>query len=158
ATPHIGFLGEEEGGPNDRLDSGWLWVLDPIDGTSNYAHGIPLCATSLGLICDGRPVLGVIDAPYLRERYHAAEGHGAWNGARRLAASATASLREAMVAIGDYATGYQATDKNRERLATTTALATRVHRLRMLGTAAVDLAWVADGLLDASVTFGNKPW
>jgi myo-inositol-1(or 4)-monophosphatase len=157
ATPEVGFLGEEEGGQDDA-DAGWLWVLDPIDGTSNYAHGIGLCAMSLGLLVDGRPVLGVIDAPFLGERYHAVQGDGAWAGGRRLAVSQVAVLREAVVAIGDYATGPGADRENETRLAATAALAARAHRLRMLGTAAIDLAWVAAGRLDASVTFGNKPW
>jgi myo-inositol-1(or 4)-monophosphatase len=157
ATPDIGFLGEEEGGSTD-LSSGWLWTLDPIDGTSNYAHRIPLCAASLALLHNGRPVLGVIDAPFLAERYHAIEGHGAWAGTRRLTASTTASLRDAIVAIGDYATGAQAGRKNETRLAATIQLTSRVHRIRMLGTAALDLAWLADGRLDASITLGSDPW
>jgi myo-inositol-1(or 4)-monophosphatase len=99
ATPDIGFLGEEEGGTTDP-GAGWLWTLDPIDGTSNYAHAIPLCAVSLALLRDGRPVLGVIDAPFLGERYHAVEGHGAWMGDRRLIGSSATSMRDAIVAIG----------------------------------------------------------
>lgn len=157
ATPGAGFLGEEEGGTTSPGD-GWLWTLDPIDGTSNYAHRIPLCAASLALLRDGHPVLGVIDAPFLGERYHAAEGHGAWSGTRRMTASGTTSLRDAIVAIGDYATGTGAVRKNEIRLAATTQLASRVHRIRMIGTAALDLAWVADGRLDASITLSNLPW
>ena len=64
STPDIRFLGEEEGGPGD-LGTGWLWAFDPIDGTSNFTRGIPLCAISLALIQDGHTVLGVIDAPFL---------------------------------------------------------------------------------------------
>jgi myo-inositol-1(or 4)-monophosphatase len=157
ATPDIGFLGEEEGQSGGPA-GGWLWTLDPIDGTSNFAHGIPLCATSLALLHDGRPVLGVIDAPFLGQHYHAIEGHGAYSGESRLSASSTAQLRDAVVAVGDYATGPQADYKNEQRLALTVQLAPRVHRLRMLGTAALDLAWVAEGRLDASITLGNKPW
>ena len=63
-----------------------------------------------------------------------------------------------MVAVGDYATGPRADHKNEQRLALTVQLAPRVHRLRMLGTAALDLAWVAEGRLDASITLANKPW
>lgn len=157
ATPDTGFLGEEEGQSGDP-GTGWLWTLDPIDGTSNFAHGLPLCAISLALLRDGRPVVAVIDAPFLGERYHAVEGHGAYAGTRPLKASATARLRDAVVAIGDYATGDGADRKNELRLAATIQLTPRVHRIRMLGTAAVDLAWVADGRLDASITLGNKPW
>jgi myo-inositol-1(or 4)-monophosphatase len=157
ATPAIGFLGEEEGGPDDT-GTGWLWTLDPIDGTSNYAHGIPLCAVSLALLLDGRPVLGVIDAPFLAERFHAVEGSGAWSGDRRLTASSATALRDAIVAIGDYATGPGAARKNETQLAATVSLTPRVHRIRMLGTAAIDLSWVAAGRLDASITFSNNPW
>jgi myo-inositol-1(or 4)-monophosphatase len=157
ATPGVGFLGEEEG-PSDGPASGWLWTLDPIDGTSNFAHGIPLCATSLALLHNGRPLLGVIDAPFLGQRYHAIDGHGAYAGSNRLSASSTTRMKDAVVAVGDYATGPRADRKNEQRLALTVQLAPRVHRVRMLGTAALDLAWVAEGRLDASITLGNKPW
>jgi beta-phosphoglucomutase-like phosphatase (HAD superfamily) len=73
-------------------------------------------------------------------------------------ASATTRLHDAVVAIGDYAVGDGADRKNEIRLAATIQLAPRVHRIRMLGTAALDLAWVADGRLDASVTLVNQPW
>ena len=72
-TPEIGVLGEEEGGATD----GTRWVLDPIDGTVNFIHGVPLWAISLGLIHEGRAVAGVIDHPALGTRYAAAEGLGA---------------------------------------------------------------------------------
>jgi myo-inositol-1(or 4)-monophosphatase len=94
-----------------------LELSECLDGTSNFAHGLPLCAISLALLHDGRPVVAVIDA-----------------------------------------TGDGADRKNELRVAATIQLTPRVHRIRMLGTAAVDLAWVADGRLDASVTLGNKPW
>src|SRR6266581_3820881 len=100
-TPDIGFLGEEEGQSGGPA-GGWLWTLDPIDGTSNFAHGIPLCATSLALLHDGHPVLGVIDAPFLGQRYHAIEGQGAYTSEHRMSASSTDRLRDAVVAVGDY--------------------------------------------------------
>jgi myo-inositol-1(or 4)-monophosphatase len=156
-TPDIGFLGEEEG-RSGKPGAEWLWTLDPIDGTSNFTHGIPLCAVSLALLHHGHPVLGVIEAPFLGERYHAAEGHGAYLGTKRLTAGSATDLRDAIVAIGDYAVGKDADRKNQLRLAATLQLVPRVHRIRMLGTAALDLAWVAGGRLDASVTLGNKPW
>jgi myo-inositol-1(or 4)-monophosphatase len=157
ATPDIGFLGEEEGLTGDS-HAGWLWTLDPIDGTSNFAHGIPLCATSLALLHNGDPVIGVIEAPFLGQRYHAVQGHGAYTGDQQLAASTTRHLRDAVVSVGDYATGPGADRLNETRLAVTVQLAPRVHRLRMIGTAALDLVWVAQGRLDASITLGNNPW
>lgn len=79
-TPEIGFLGEEEGhtGTGDTL-----WTLDPIDGTTNYVHGLPLYAISLALVHQGQALVGAIDAPALGLRYTAATGRGAYcNGAR----------------------------------------------------------------------------
>jgi len=157
ATPGIGFLGEEEG-RSGSPDDGWLWTLDPIDGTSNFAHGIPLCASSLALLRDGTAVVAVIDAPFLAQRFHAVEGQGSFSGAGRLSVSTTRHLRDAIVAIGDYATGPHADRENEVRLAVTVQLASRVQRLRMLGTAALDLAWVGAGHLDGSITLGNNPW
>ena len=72
--------------------------------------------------------------------------------------SATRRMRDAVVAVGDYATGPGADRENEVRLAVTVQLAPRVHRMRMIGTAALDLAWVAEGRLDCSVTLGNLPW
>ncbi|MGK5679776.1 inositol monophosphatase family protein [Actinoplanes sp. URMC 104] len=116
-TPEIGFLGEENGlsGATERL----LWALDPVDGTVNLVHGSPLCAISLALITENRSVLGVIDLPFLGNRYSAAEGHGAHADGRPIAISATPRGSEAVVALGDYAVGHGATEKNRARFALT---------------------------------------
>jgi myo-inositol-1(or 4)-monophosphatase len=156
-TPGVAILGEEEGVSGDP-DSELLWALDPIDGTANLVHGMPLTGVSLGLLYEGRPVLGVIDLPFLDARYWAVEHAGAYVGDRRIAASRTAGLRDAVVAIGDYAVGVDADEKNHLRLALTEHLAGRAQRVRMLGSAAIDLAWVAEGKLDASMTMSNKPW
>ena len=156
-TPGVAVLGEEEGVSGDP-DAELLWALDPIDGTANLVHGMPLTGVSLGLIHRGRPILGVIDLPFLGVRYWAVEHKGAYAGERRIAASRTARLNEAIVAVGDYAVGVDADEKNALRLALNEQLAGRVQRVRMLGSAAIDLAWVADGKLDASMTMSNKPW
>ncbi len=156
-APDVAILGEEEGVSGD-LSGELLWTLDPIDGTANLVHGMPLTGVSLGLMHRDRPVLGVIDLPFLAARYWAVEGHGAYAGERRLTASRTTRLRDAVVAMGDYAVGAAADEKNRLRLALTEHLAGRVQRVRMLGSAAIDLAWVAEGKLDASMTMSNKPW
>jgi myo-inositol-1(or 4)-monophosphatase len=158
-TPTIGFLGEERGAP-PGAHTDLLWTLDPIDGTANFLHGLPLCAVSLGLV-DRRarqPVLGVIDLPFLDVRYSAALGRGAYRGERPIRTSTTTRLAEAVVAVGDYAVGEQAADHNRLRLAMTAELAPSVQRVRMLGSAAIDLAWVAEGRLDCSLMFSNKVW
>jgi histidinol-phosphatase len=94
--PGDGVLGEESG--FDAGTSGRVWVVDPVDGTKLYAEGIPLWTTLIALQLDGAPVLGVADAPALRERYHAVRGGGAWCGSRRLAVSGVGVLEDAFVA------------------------------------------------------------
>src|SRR5258708_23997924 len=106
ATPGIGFLGEEEGRTPAGDGLGRMWVLDPIDGTVNYAAGSPLCAVSLALLEDGQPVLGVIDLPFLGQRYWATAGGGAYvNGEPVPAPAGPRMLGDAIVALGDFATG-----------------------------------------------------
>jgi myo-inositol-1(or 4)-monophosphatase len=82
ATPTIGFLGEEEGG----ADAQTRWVLDPIDGTANFARGLPLNGVSLALLHETHAVLGVITLPFLDLRYWAADGLGAWRNCQPITA------------------------------------------------------------------------
>jgi myo-inositol-1(or 4)-monophosphatase len=154
-TPEFGFLGEEQGRTGDDE---YVWTLDPIDGTSNFAHGLPLCAVSLALVHAGRPIVAEITAPFLGLRYSAVRGEGAFVNGNRMRASRTADMAKAIVSIGDYAVGANAEAKNRRRLRLTTLLAERVERVRMFGSAALDLAWVAEGRTDATVILANKPW
>ncbi|WP_430791724.1 inositol monophosphatase family protein [Actinoplanes sp. G11-F43] len=155
-TPAIGFLGEENG--NSGAAGGLMWALDPVDGTVNFVHGSPLCAVSLGLLTENRSVLGVIDLPFLGERYSAAEGSGAHANGKPIAASSTNQVDEAVVALGDYAVGDGAGEKNQIRFALTERLASNAQRIRMHGSAAIDLAWLAAGRVDAVVMLANKPW
>ncbi|WFE96574.1 inositol monophosphatase family protein [Micromonospora sp. WMMD987] len=155
ATPEIGFLGEEDG---VRGTGDMQWVLDPIDGTANFVRGLPLCAVSLGLLHDDEAVLGVIEAPFLGNRYAATRGDGATVDGRPIRASGTTRLSDAIVAIGDYAVGADAAARNRPRLALTARLAEAVQRVRMVGSAALDLAWLAEGRIDATLTLCNYPW
>jgi myo-inositol-1(or 4)-monophosphatase len=155
-TPDIGFLGEENGVTGNA--DGLIWALDPVDGTVNFVHGSPLCAVSLGLITEARPVLGVIDLPFLGIRYSAAEGCGANANGHPISASTTTRIEEAVVAIGDYAVGENSEEKNRERFALTQRLAGNMQRIRMHGSAAIDLVWLAEGRIDAAVMLANKPW
>jgi myo-inositol-1(or 4)-monophosphatase len=155
-TPDISFLGEEQS--EHRILDGHQWILDPIDGTSNFIHGLPMCAVSLALAHDGIPIVGVIGAPFLNLEYIASTGQGAFVNGNRIKVSCTQSLGNSLVSIGDYATGTGASTKNQRRFAVTVALAENVERIRMLGSAALDLAWVAEGRIDACVLLSNKPW
>jgi myo-inositol-1(or 4)-monophosphatase len=157
-TPGIGFLGEEEAATAALIGDQDVWTLDPVDGTSNFAHGIPLCAVSLALVRHGKPVVAAIVVPFLDLRYVAAKGNGAFGNGMRLQASKATNLSESIVSIGDYAVGDQAATKNERRIRLTTRLAERVERIRMFGSAALDLAWVAEGRTDAAIILANKPW
>ncbi|RAY17108.1 inositol monophosphatase [Actinomadura craniellae] len=156
-TPEIGFLGEEHGRTGPAGGAPW-WVLDPVDGTANLARGIPLNAVSLALVSGDRGVLAAIDLPFLRTGYTAVAGRGAYAGEERIRASGVGTLPEAVISIGDFAVGAGADAKNRVRIALLTRLGARAQRIRMIGTAAIDLAWVAEGRLDASISLANLPW
>ena len=155
-SPEVGFLGEEEG--NAPGEGELQWVLDPIDGTANFVKGIPLYSISLALLNEKEPVLGVIDVPGEGRRYSAAVGSGAYCDSTRIRVRPTLRLEDAIVTIGDYAVGEQAAARNQIRLAVTRRLAERALRVRMVGSAAIDLAWLAHGRTDAAIIFGNKPW
>ncbi|OEJ22141.1 hypothetical protein AR457_40395 [Streptomyces agglomeratus] len=154
-APGIGFVGEEEGG-DTAADT--YWIIDPVDGTANFIRGLPLCGISLALVHHGVPVLGVIHLPLIGRRYWAAQHLGAYRDGHRISAASTSTLPEAMFAVGDYGTGPDGPERNRVALAIQAHLAEKAQRVRMLGSAAVDLAFVADGTLDATITLGNHDW
>ena len=155
-APEVGFLGEEEGG--DSSGHELLWMLDPIDGTVNFLHGFPLCAVSLSLCAADAVVAAVINLPFLGSQYTALLGQGAYADGKRLHVSRTSTLPDARVSIDQYAFGKDAERKNRLRLRLTERLAHDAQRVRMLGASAIDLAWTAEGRLDACIMLGNKPW
>jgi myo-inositol-1(or 4)-monophosphatase len=155
-APDVEFLGEEEGGQPDGR--GLLWMLDPIDGTVNFLHGFPLCAVSLSLVAADTVVAAVIHLPFFGTQYTALLGQGAFADNTRLHVSHTSTLANALISIDQYAFGEDAERKNRWRLRLTERLAHDAQRVRMLGSSAIDLAWTAEGRLDACVQLGNKPW
>lgn len=156
AAPGIGFLGEEEG---ERVaESGALWVLDPIDGTVNFANGSPLCGISLALVEDGAPTLGVIDLPLLGERYLARAGSGASLNGRPIHVIEKGGLHEAIVGFADFAVGPAAKLENRVHRELMDRLVPRCLRVRVHGSEIVDLAWLAAGRLDVSVMLSSLPW
>lgn len=156
-TPDIDLLGEEDGhsGTGDRL----MWALDPIDGTANYLHGSPLCAISLALFDGETAVLGLIDMPLINHRrYAAVHGEGATRDGAPITVSTTDQLHDAIVTIGDYAVGRNAARRNKHRLTITRRLAEQAQRVRMHGSAAIDLALLAEGAVDATMIMSNNPW
>jgi myo-inositol-1(or 4)-monophosphatase len=155
AEPGIPVVGEEEGGR--RADR--YWSVDPLDGTTNFVHRFPLVGISIALVQDGRPVVGVIAAPFLGETYAALRGGGAHllrrgTEPRRLAVSRRAP-GEAVVA-----TGFPFRHKERLPLylRVLERCLERFEDLRRPGAASLDLAWVAAGVFDGFFELGLSPW
>lgn len=155
ATPDIPFLGEESGGAG--LDAERVWVLDPIDGTANYADGSPLCGVSLALVESGRPVIGIVAAPLLGERYLAIDGGGAFRNGTRVQV-APKEIGDPLVALSDFAFGHKHKATNQLRFAVIEELVARSMRLRIHGSVALDLAWLACGRISATIALSNLPW
>lgn len=131
------------------------WVLDPIDGTSNYAHGLPIFSISLGLEIDGVVELGVVYDPTRRELYTAERGQGAFLNGQRLKVSTPAVLVDSMLLTGFPYTVEQEAD----RLALLFgAFVKRARAVRRLGSAALDLCYVAAGRSEGFYELGLKPW
>src|SRR5689334_13330604 len=154
ARPGYGFLMEERG-EVAGVDASHRWIVDPLDGTTNFLHGIPLFAISVGLERDGELVAGVIYNPVMNELIVAEKGSGAFLNDRRLRVAARRELTEAVVATGMPGVGRPGRDLWSAEHAT---LADRVAGVRRSGSAAIDLAWVAAGRFDGSWQRGLAPW
>lgn len=138
------------------------WIVDPLDGTVNYAHGIPVFCVSVGLVIDGVPAVGVIDAPVLGERFEGVAGTGGGatlfctgRAPERVRVSATSELADAVCATGFAYDIENLADDNLDNLA---SVARRARGIRRLGSAALDLAWVAAGRLDGFWELHLSPW
>jgi myo-inositol-1(or 4)-monophosphatase len=156
-TPDVGILGEEHGRTGAEDDDLW-WALDPVDGTANLARGVPLCAVSLALVAGRGAVLAAVDLPFLDLEYTAVRGRGGYAGDERIVASEVRDISRAVISIGDFAVGRRAAEKNRVRIELMTRLGAKAQKIRMIGAAAIDLAWVAHGKLDATIILANQPW
>lgn len=158
AFPDHDLLTEEEG----ALDRGsdYRWIADPIDGTINYAHGIPLWGNSIALAYQGEVLCGAIYLPVYDELYTAVRGGGAFLNGAPLHVSAGTNLTAAVLSHGDYNVGDEAI---RDGLNAANRLAhgrmtEAVQRIKCLGSAVVEGAWVASGRLDAYWMTYLKPW
>ena len=151
----IPFLGEERGG---ELSAPLLWVLDPVDGTTNFVKGSPLCAISLALLSDGQPIFGIVDISLLGEPYVAPAGGGAYLNGARLQMPDVHRLEDAVVGITDFAVADDRLVENPIHVALLARLAPRALGVRTHGSAALDLAWVAAGRMNASVMLSNRAW
>ena len=153
-TPDLGVLAEE-GGRRPGQGSALEWCVDPLDGTTNYAHGYPFFGTSIGLTVAGVPLLGALAVPALDQLYWAAPGMGAWCNDTPLQVSGCSAVSQALLVTGFAYDRHTRLDNNYAEFAWFTH---RSRGVRRGGAAAVDLAFVAAGRLDGYWERGLAPW
>lgn len=141
--PEHAILAEESG--KQETGSDWLWAIDPLDGTLNYAHNLPFFCVSIGLMYQLKPVLGVIYAPVLGELFWGYTRGGAWLNDAPIAVSQTDSLRQSFLATGF---PYRKAELSDNNYAEFCYFADQTQDIRRPGSAALDLAYVACGRFD----------
>ncbi len=154
--PEHAFLGEEEGASKTRPgpDAPPTWIVDPIDGTTNYVHDFPFYCISIGLQIAGELVVGVVYDPPRQEMFAAAQGHGAWLNERRLQTSPVAALGQALLS-----TGFPPDIRGAERaLEWWHYFSFHAQSLRRTGSTALNMAYVAAGRFDGFWAFDNHVW
>lgn len=151
--PTHSILSEESGA--DSHDSTYRWIVDPLDGTTNFSAGLPLFSVSIGLEYCGEMLLGVVYAPYLHEMFHAVKGCGAYLNDTPIHPSSTDRLSHAVVATGFPVDKDTSPDCNLDNVARVLPL---VRGMRRLGSAAIDLCYVAAGYLDAYWELNLHAW
>jgi myo-inositol-1(or 4)-monophosphatase len=154
ARPGYGFIGEE-GGTREGADKTHTWIVDPLDGTTNFLHGIPQFAISIGLQREGTIIAGVIYNPATDDLFIAERGKGAFLNDTRLRVAARKQLHDCVIACGLPHIGRGDLPLSRDEM---TALQPRVAGLRRFGAASLDLAYVAAGRLDGYWERNLKPW
>lgn len=157
------FLGEETGLSHalkkgmkvgEKVTSSMKWVIDPLDGTTNYIHQFPYFCISIALQVDGEVVLGVVDAPKLKMRFHAVRGHGAFLNGKKISVSDRKTIHE-----GLFATGFSDQDNELDKQLKLCAHVVQKGRgLRRAGAAALDLCFVASGVFDLFWEKHLQPW
>ena len=144
----------EESGRNETV-SKYQWLIDPLDGTTNFAHGIPIFCVSMGLLKNNLPVVGVVYDPFRNEMFSAESGHGATLNGQPIHVSSRADLGQAVVSTGF---PYDVRTNPRNNLAQFVKFQLRTQAVRHLGSAALDCTWTAMGRLDGYWEFGVQPW
>jgi myo-inositol-1(or 4)-monophosphatase len=154
ARPDFGFLMEETGETKGR-DPSHRWIVDPLDGTTNFLHGLPHWAISVALERDGEIVAGVVYEPLKDEMFWAERGVGAFNNHQRLRVSSRRRMEDALIATGMPFKGH---GNHPAFLAQLETVMAEVAGIRRLGSAALDLAYVAAGRFDGFWETGLAPW
>jgi myo-inositol-1(or 4)-monophosphatase len=150
--PGHDIMGEE--GTRTATGSDFQWYVDPLDGTTNFAHGFPVFSVSVGLARRGELIAGVVYDPTRNEMFAAEKGSGAWLNERRISVSPIASLAESLLA-----TGFPSQKRHKNpNIHFYQRLTLRSHGVRRAGSAALDLACVACGRYDGFWEFNLNPW
>ena len=164
--PDHDFLGEEDVPPGkeasaaaidaklESCESGWLWIVDPIDGTTNFVHGMPLSMPSVAATYQGEVVVGVIYDPHRDELFTATRGKGAFMNGKPIQVGHQQDIGDAVVAMGS-PPGEESMEMS---LRGVKALMPRVRTIRMIGSAAIMLAWVANGRLTCYWEYDLSSW
>jgi myo-inositol-1(or 4)-monophosphatase len=153
--PDHDVLGEEFGGAASPSASGYRWVFDPLDGTTNYAHGLPIFCSSLALEVNGRAEVAAVFDPSREELFTAERGQGALLNGIPIAVSSTAALIDALLVTGF---PYDVHSKHHRLVELFGAFLERARAIRRLGSAALDLCYVAAGRFDGFWEQHLKPW
>jgi myo-inositol-1(or 4)-monophosphatase len=154
ARPAFGFVMEERGEVKGT-DASQTFIVDPLDGTTNFLHGIPLFAVSIGLVKNGIPVAGVIYNPVMDELYAAERGKGAFFNDRRMRVAARKRLADSVITCGIPHQGRGDLARFRREIE---RMQPEVAGLRRTGAASIDLAWVASGRFDGFWERDLSPW
>lgn len=152
--PGDGFLGEEDGLKPDGENR--VWVIDPIDGTTNFVHGYPYYCVSIGLRVGGESVVGVVSAPAFGETYHAVRDEGAFCDEGAVSVSDVSDTEDALVSTGVYSWASEETNETQIRLVR--ALIEAPVSFRFAGASALDYCHLARGFFDGKLQVLAKPW
>ncbi|MBE7440385.1 MAG: inositol monophosphatase [Spirochaetales bacterium] len=151
--PSDGILAEEGSRRNPQAE--FLWVIDPLDGTINYAHGLPLFNISVGIVYNGQPVAGMVYMPAIQELYQAIKGKGALLNKKPISVSRTTDLTSALVVTGF---PYEREKYLEMLMEGVRRVLSHCRGLRRTGSAALDLCWLSAGRFDVLYEFFLNPW
>lgn len=150
--PEAGFIAEE--GTGEKAEE-WNWVIDPLDGTTNFLHDVPIWCISVALCHKNKAVIGIIYDPNKDEMFVASRGNGSFLNGKRIQTSTRGILMDSLLV-----TGFPYDDFGREEqyIELFRSLMKKTRGIRRLGSAALDLAWVACGRFEAFYEYGLNPW
>ncbi len=148
-----GFIAEE--GTNQTQGERYNWIIDPLDGTTNFIHGSQPVAVSIALVDNNEPVIGVVYEIWLKEAFYAWKGSAAYLNGKEIRVSETETVKESLIAVGF---PYHDQNQMKHFMKTLEYLFVNTHGVRRLGSAATDLVYVACGRYDGFYEYNLSPW